>query len=811
MKIALRDNWKMRVLPVEGEPGEYIPATVPGSVYGDLLAAGQMEDPFWRDNELAALKLMDNDFEYVTGFDSPETLTDCDKVLLRFDGIDTLASVYLNGELIAETNNMHRVWEIDVTKLLQPENNQLLVHFYSPTEYITKSYEEKKINAVPDAMRGAPRLRKAHCMFGWDWGARLPDAGLWREVSLVGVKKQRIHDINILQYHEDGRVRLDFAVNTDEGKAETYLVTITDPEGKAQIYTTPESVWIEQPKLWWPNGYGEQPLYTVKVELLCEEEAVDSWTRKIGLRTMTMVREKDEYGESFCHEINGVRIFAMGADYIPEDNLLGRITPERTRKLLLDAKAAHHSIIRVWGGGYYPDDFFYDICDELGIIVWQDFMFACMVYNLTEEFEETVTAEIIDNITRLRHHASLGAWCGNNEIESFIAEPGNSWISDPTEYADYIKLFEYIIPKLVKTYSPQTFYWPSSPSSGGAYDKPGDENRGDVHYWDVWHGNKPITEYRKFHFRYLSEFGFQSFPSLQTIETFTEPEDRNIFSYAMEKHQRNGAANGKIMNYMEQTYLYPTSFDMVLYASQLLQAEAMRYGVEHFRRNRGRCMGAVIWQLNDNWPVASWSSIDYFGRWKALHYYEKRFFAPLMISCQEEGTLTQDPNVNAQPYEVIKSATLNVANETLQEKQVTVEWELRDNTAAILRSGSEELTVPALTSLWLDKLDMSDADLYSNYVSYRLKEGDKVVSEGTVLFCPPKFFRFKKPDLQVKIEGDELVVSSDVFAKSIRIQNENDDMILEDNFFDLNGGEKRVKIVRGVPSNLHVSSVYDIR
>lgn len=302
------------------------------------------------------------------------------------------------------------------------------------------------------------------------------------------------------------------------------------------------------------------------------------------------------------------------------------MTPERTYSLLKQAKDANFNCIRVWGGGNYPYDSFWDACDELGLVVWEDFMFACAVYDLTEEFEETITAEFIDNIKRIRHHASLGLWCGNNEMEMFVAQ-GN-WVSRPKEKSDYVKMYEYIIPKVLKEYDPNTFYWPASPSSGGAFDDPNDENRGDVHYWDVWHGNKPITEYRKFYFRYVSEFGFQSFPSLKTVETFTEPEDRNIFSYVMEKHQRNKTANGKIMNYMEQTFLYPNDFDTTLYASQLLQAEAIRYGVEHFRRNRGRCMGTVIWQLNDCWPVASWSSIDYCGRMEGAALLCEAFLRP---------------------------------------------------------------------------------------------------------------------------------------------------------------------------------------
>ena len=275
-------------------------------------------------------------------------------------------------------------------------------------------------------------------------------------------------------------------------------------------------------------------------------------------------------------------------------------------------------------------------------------MFACAVYYLTDAFDANIRAEFTDNVRRIRHHASLALWCGNNEMESFVKE--GEWVNSPREVADYIKMYEYIIPQVLKAEDPDTFYWPSSPSSGGSFDEPQSPDRGDVHYWDVWHGLKPFTEYRKFLFRYVSEFGFQSFPCMATIERFTEPEDRNPFSRVMEKHQRNASANGRIAEYLSQTYLYPTSFDAFVYASQLLQAQAMQYGVEHWRRHRGRCMGAVVWQLNDCWPVVSWSSIDYYGRWKALHYYEKRFFAPVLISCHEEGILSQNTNINAEHF-----------------------------------------------------------------------------------------------------------------------------------------------------------------
>ena len=332
-----------------------------------------------------------------------------------------------------------------------------------------------------------------------------------------------------------------------------------------------------------------------------------------------------------------------------------------------------------------------------------------------------------------------------------------------------------------------------------------------MHYWDVWHGLKPFTDYRNYLFRYVSEFGFQSFPCMETIESFTLPEDRNLFSYVMEKHQRNASANGRIVFYLSQMYLYPREMSELVYASQLLQAQAMQYGVEHWRRHRGHCMGAVIWQLNDCWPVASWASIDYFGRWKALHYYAKRFFAPVLISCHEEGILSQNTNVNAEPFALKKSARLNVSNETRSPFAGTVRWSLRRPDASVIREGSESVSVSALDTLWLDELDFSEEDTYGTYFAYELLDaGGRTVGEGSVLFCPPKHFRFADPELSVRREGDELVVTARAYARSVEIL-AGADTVLEDNYFDMNAGERRVKIVRGEPGELSVRSVYDIR
>ena len=814
-KLSLNGAWKMR----PADETEWIEATVPGSVYADLLDAGRMEDPYWRANELKAFDLMEKDYVYQRTFDLTDADLECDALLLTCEGLDTVARVSVNGHTILRANNMHRTWVVDVLGFVSAGENLIEVYFESPNRTIKEAYAQCKAEGSSDATVGFPLLRKAHCMFGWDWGPRLPDAGIWRDIYLNAVTAARLQGVRVHQDHDNGDVLLSFETEIESytGLCECmeleYSVryTVIAPDG--EVFTSQdEEILIENPKLWWPNGYGDQPLYTVRAELMADdEEVLDVWEKRIGLRTMTMRRQKDEWGETFETHVNGVSIFAMGADYIPEDNILRRVTPERTRLLLEDAKRANFNAIRVWGGGYYPDDWFYDACDELGLVVWQDFMFACAVYELTDEFEENIVEEFKDNICRLRHHPSLGLWCGNNEMEMFVDQ--GVWVSSHKQKADYIRMYEYIIPKVLKEFDPDTFYWPASPSSGGGFDSPNDPNRGDVHYWDVWHGNKPFTEYRKFFFRYASEFGFQSFPCKKTIESFTLPEDRNIFSYVMEKHQRNDAANGKIMNYLAQTFLYPGDFDTMLYASQLLQAEAIRYGVEHWRRNRGRCMGAIYWQLNDCWPVASWASIDYFGRWKALHYAAKRFFAPVLLSCCEEGTLTQRTNVNAELREdaVEKSIQLNVCNETMNPVQVQVRWALRNANGSILSSGEESANVDALSVKWFEKRFFPEADLYDNYVSYELWSGGLKISGGTVLFCAPKHFNFVDPELDLEVDGDEIIVTSKAYARAVEIVCEDGDVLYDDNYFDLNAESRRIRILRGHGTKFSVRSVYNIR
>lgn len=813
-QVNLGGAWRMR----EADSQTWHSAHVPGSVYADLMADGTMPDPFWRENELDAFERMKKDYVYQRTFTVSEAQLAHAHVELVCEGLDTLAHVSLNGREIAFADNMHITWVWDVKEQLHAGENTLEIRFDSPILYCAKKAEEAPGWESSDATPGFRHLRKAHCMFGWDWGPRLPDAGIWRPIFLRTWDTARLENALMLQAHHDGVV--DVTIRPEIAGESAWSAEITAPDG--EVLTLPETTATEQviaiqnPQLWWPNGLGKQPLYRVTVRLATG----DTRTWRIGLRTMTVSREKDEWGEEFCHVVNGVKVFAMGADYIPEDNILARVTPERTRRLLEDCKAANFNAIRVWGGGYYPDDAFYDICDELGLLVWQDLMYACAFYDLTPDFERSIRVETHQNVARLRHHTSLALICGNNEMEMFMAGANSALINHrtwefvptyPHHITDYVKMFEYILPAIVKETAPQTYWWPASPSSGGNFDAPNDENRGDNHYWDVWHGEKPFTEYRKFFFRYASEFGFQSFPCLKSVEQFTLPDDRNIFSRVMERHQRNQAANGKILSYLSQTFRYPNSFDDLLYASQLMQAEAIRYGVEHWRRNRGRCMGAIIWQLNDIWPVASWASIDYYGRWKALHYAAKRFFAPVMISAEEEGELSQNPKINEyHPAPLEKSFRLNVCNETLRDVTGEVVWALRTPDGEIVRQNQQTLTIPAMSAKWLDKVDCADASLTGHYVSFAFVVDDVALSEGTCIFCAPKHFEFVDPRLTVETCGDTLVVTSHAYAKQVWLESEDADLLLDDNAFDMNPGTKVVRVVRGSAEKVRVRSVWDL-
>lgn len=781
---------------------------VPGSVYSFLLKKNLMSDPYYRANEREALKLMENDFVFSKKINYVKSAS---PVFLHCDGLDTLCDIYINDRYIAHTDNMHRSYEFDVTDVLSDGENEIKLTFLSPNKFVRDMYAKERVEGSGEALMGHPHLRKASCMMGWDWGPMLPDAGIWKDIYLLTVDSDRISEVHITQRHTNGKVYVTPAVKTEKGTADI-IVNVNTPDGFQFTLPVNTESEIKDAKLWWPNGFGEQNLYTFNIELRENGQIVDSDSKRIGLRELKLIREKDEWGESFCHEVNGIRFFAMGADYIPEDNILARYSKERTYNLIKQCRDCNFNAIRVWGGGIYPHDYFFDACDEYGLVVFNDLMFACMEVPAYQSMLDNIEVEVRENLIRLRHHASIAVICGNNEIEEFQEYWWNSE-GKTQRKATYLKIFENIIPAIIREVCPYIPYVPSSPSSFGSFVDPCNENYGDCHYWQVWHSSKPYAEYRNHYFRYLSEFGFESFPSEKTVNTFTLPEDRNIFSRVMEMHQRCKGANKKILTYLADTFKYPTEFGTLLYASQLLQAEAIKYGVEHLRRHRGRCMGALYWQLNDIWPVASWASIDYFGRYKALQYVAKRFFAPVMISCCEIGETATRPFVVMQPdfYDFSTQARLSVANETTKAVSGTVNWELRSADSKILQSGSENITVPGLSSVWLENMDFNKTDVENNYLSFSFCIDGITVSEGTVLFTVPKHFNFVNPKLSYEMDGDEITVYADAYAKYVEIDSPDSDFIISDNYFDMNAGSKSVKILEGSPKTLRLRSVYDIR
>jgi beta-mannosidase len=793
-QIELNGAWQFR------QSGEttWQEGQVPGTLLTDLLRLGEIEDPFYRNNEYKILPMFEADFEYQRSFKVDASFIHHDACFLKFEGLDTLAQVYLNDRLILESDNMFRTYEINVKVSLRAGENHIRVLFLSPLRYMRQKHEENPLFGIPMVVEGYTHLRKAHYMSGWDWGPKLPDCGVWRNISLVGVTGARWSDVVVRQSHQNDKVKLMLDLVVDSygaSKNRRAIIQVENPQGQRVQHSASieasvtAEIDLDEPQIWWPHGYGEQPLYKILVQLVDENEVVlDERSYRVGLRTLTVNTDSDQWGEKFAFEVNGVQIFSMGADYIPEDNLLGRTSRERSERLIRDCVRANFNTIRVWGGGLYPDSYFYDLCDEYGILIWQDFMFACGVYDLSESLVQNSLHEIKDNVSRLRHHACLALFCGNNEIEMFF-EDGRIEKTEEN-IREYISFFEERVPELVQQLAPDTFYWPGSPSGGGDFFESNGENYGDGHYWEVWHGNKPFTEYRTTYFRYMSEFGFESLPHIKTIEAFTKPDERNLFSYVMECHQKNPSGNQKILTYLSETFQYPKDLSSLVYVSQLMQAEAMRYGVEHWRRNRGRCMGALYWQLNDCWPTSSWASLDYYERWKALHYLAKRFYAQVLASACEEGT----------------KVSFHVTNETRAQVTGMLIWSLRNMRSEVLAQGGVQTTVDALSSKMIDERDFASwldtvEKQHNTYVEYSFVVEGEVVSQGSVQFVPAKFLQLAQPQIQLKLEETEdafiVDVLSSAFAKFVELAFKDWDAVFSDNYFDLTGGEtKRVVLLK---------------
>ena len=788
------------------EDCEPLPCQAPCSLYSVLYENKIIPDPFWGLNEKAATALSEKDCAFTAQFEADAALLEKEYIELTFHGLDTICHIYLNGRLLDKVKNMHRTFVYDVKSLLHPGENELRLALFSPMRYFREANARHYLysNDGPTLL-GAAHLRKALYMSGWDWGPILPDMGIWRDVSLVGYDTDRLEDVAILQHHRNGAVEVELSAQTKRA-AGCEIFAVMDGQ-RILLEDGHGSITIHEPKLWWARGYGEPYLYDLDIELVRDGQVIDRMHKRVGLRTLTVSTQPDPDGKGseFCFVLNGVKIFAMGANYVPQDNLLSRVTPRRLEQMMTWCLDANFNCLRVWGGGCYPDDHFFDLCDENGVLVWLDLMIACVNVRLTADFERDFLAEVECNVKRLRHHASLAILCGNNEQEDAILNMEGVGVSQLVR-DDYIRLYEHLLPDLMEQCAPQTFYWPSSPSSGGGFDAPQDPIRGDVHYWAVWHGSLPFTAYREHNFRFCSEYGFESFPSMKTIRSFCPPEEMNCFSRVMENHQKCVGGNGKILRYLADTYLYPHTFENLVYASQLNQADAIKYGVEHFRRQRGWCMGSIYWQFNDCWPVASWSSVDSFGRYKALHYAAKKFYAPVAMGLFLEGD----------------RLTVNISNETMAPFRGRVRLAMCRSDMQVLDEVTFESKVDALSSEDVFTYSIQAEDRFDTYLYADLyDEQGAFIMRQVELLVPPKHFAWKKPSISAEFasteDGVEITLQSDVFAKGVFMDFRDFDCVLSDNFVSLTNGEpyrimaRTGRDPRELEEKLLLKSIYDIR
>jgi len=844
----LTGAWSFRQVGTE----EWMPASVPGGVHTDLLNLGKIPDPFVSDNEHAVMWVAETDWEYRRVLVPAADLLAEERIFLTADGLDTIAEVRVNGEIVGRANNQFRCWRWEIGKLLQKGENELTILFSGPTAYTAKEQERRRMIGVGTGLDGAPHLRKAPYQFGWDWGPQLPAIGIWKDIRLEGRSLARLEDVHLQQiHHPKGEVTVRASVRVEtwsEGELAVELAIMPPDEGtkhetEARIVDGEAviSIRIEDPRIWWPNGYGEQPVYRVCVQLKSEGRVIDEREYQIGLRTIELRQEDDAWGRSFRFVVNGLPIFIKGSNWIPADVFVTRVDAEQLEHLIASAAASHQNMLRVWGGGFYEDDRFYDLCDRYGILVWQDFVFACSTYSLDEsDFLDNVRIEIEENVRRLRHRASLALWCGNNEIEWFWESRGWTIYDREDELEElvrdipalaplkelaaerhllpdwralrdaYDRFYHKILPGWVARLDPDRSYWPSSPSSNTPFRGVNDERRGDSHYWDVWHGRKPFTAYRSTFPRFMSEFGFQSLPTMETVESYTSPEDRNLTSRVMEHHQRGRHGNGLIVSQMTDNFRLPEHFADWVYLSLVLQAEGIRYGVEHWRRHMDRVGGTLYWQLNDCWPVASWSSIDSFGRWKALHYASKRFYAPILLSVEDKPPVMD----------------LHLSNDLPEPWSGSIRWSLETITGAVIDSDELAVTAPACADTLIASLDFTDRFTQETerrtVLVTELLQGDERKSLSVHPFLPNKHLDLIYPQLKAEvIQRDQsllFLLRAESLARFVEMKLIGQpDMIFSDNYFDLPAGRKAT-ITCSLPSGwtasdaehaLRLHSLYD--
>ncbi len=781
----------------------WLPATVPGCVHTDLLRAKKIPDPFFGTNELDLRWIEECDWEYQTTFTlPPPLLNNHEHIDLVADGLDTVATVYLNGQKLATTDNMFIGWRWPVKKHLRAGRNELRIHFGSAMNYIRTHNTEHNPRECNDPVGGATRIRKMQCQFGWDWGPRFVTAGIWRGIRLEAWNNNRLVHAHIGQDHAatDGSVTLSITpeLATAEPVTLTAIARLDGKEIARASAPSPLTLRIPQAQLWWPAGQGEQPLYDIEISAASASgnQIMNTLHRRAGLRTIVLDRHPDQWGESFQFIVNGRPVFIKGANWIPAHAFVAGLTRADYTRDLQSAVLANMNMVRLWGGGIYESEHFYDLCDELGLLIWHDFMFACTLYPYNDAFIQNVRAEADCQVRRIHHHASLALWCGNNELVQIFK---NDILSTPESKAGYERLFHETLPAAIAAHDGATCYWPSSEWSGD-YERGHEvsEKRGDKHFWDVWHSRHPVRDYEKWSFRFVSEFGMQSYSSSETNATFCPPGDANVFGPVMENHQKNRSGNQIILDYVSRRYRLPKSQDDLIYLSQLNQAYCMQTGVEHYRRLAPRCMGAIYWQLNDCWPVASWSSIEFTGRWKALHYVARRFHAPALVSAHVPGDET--PTIGNYRRTTVSEVHLHTVYDAPAPAKGTLRWDLVHLNGLVILNGKKNVALCHGESVRQKTLNLAAAMQRHGrdniYLRIALEIAGRIVSQDTVFLSPPRFLALPRARTKTRvrqISPREFVLTfvSPVFQHRFAFDLPGMEYASDDNYFELYPGEKK--------------------
>lgn len=786
--FLLHEGWCFRQ---EGSD-EWLEAQVPGCNFTDLLHHAKIEDPFFGENEEHLQWIEEKNWEYKCVFKiEPESLQ-CSEIELVFEGLDTYCEVFLNGQKILKSENMFIAHRVPCKEYLLYGDNELLVLFRSPI--LENRDQQEKIGIIYPAEndRSTDKLsvfaRKAPYHFGWDWGPRFVTSGIWRPVYLQHINKGRISNVHVTQHwRSNTQVKLDFDVEVDileeiHGK----LVVHSDQvsvnghwEGvfKLGLNRTTLSVTLSNPKRWWPHGLGEAHLYGFEIELILGDSLVHATSERVGLRTVEVINEPDHFGESFYLKVNGQPVFMKGANYIPLDSFLPRQTKEKYDQLFRDVTQASMNMLRVWGGGTYEDDYFYQLADEKGILIWQDFMFACTLYPGTYEFLDNIKTEAVYNIKRLRNHACLALWCGNNEIEMGIEKWGWQGKFGYTDQqyeklkAEYHSLFRQLLPGIVSDLDPSRFYLPSSPI--GHWEVVSDDSRGDNHYWGVWHGEEAFEAYSQRVPRFMSEYGFQSFPLQDSVSKYIPRKDQHVDSASMKLHQKHPRGNRIISETILNYYRSPKDFESFLYLGQVVQAEGLKVAFEAHRKAKPFCMGSLYWQLNDCWPVASWSGIDYYGKWKALHYQAKRSFSTYLVLAHMEGG----------------TISFYVVSDSLKAEKALLTLAWKDRKGMPISGKQLPLALEPNASVEVLSEEIGKMPSLPFCCVMTLTIGDKPVSKN--IFYPAKIrdIDLPKPAIDYKLSEEEGRISIDLvsstFVKNLYVHLEGATGNLSDNFFDL--------------------------